>query len=302
MVSRVKVYVCQEPEHEKLVSTLKDLLEKTRGKKPKMEVVKLKISRADDFPYYIQQLEELFGGIATAEYRKYGIQSLPAIVYNDRVIIQGHVPTREELEESLAYEGLKIVHEVKETPPIVQKPPVQPQQTTQKPVEKTPVRIKIPIEPSVVRTSQEPTQAVSESIGRQPAKSIDRVEDALLLRREPRAPTAFPQPQQAKDTESAMRTVSEAPKPVITTPPLQIEVGKQLQPSKTTREDSPKPVYQPPDIEETLVGGVTGGAKVVQAQDRRQKNCLNCIFYERGAKKCLLYRTGVQDPFKPLCR
>lgn len=262
----------------------------------------MKIGRAGDFPYYVRQLEELFGGIATAEYRRYGIQSLPAIVYNDKVIIQGHVPTREELEESLAYEGLKIIHEVKETPPVVQKPPLQPQQTTQKPVEKTPVRINIPVEPPVVRTPQEPTQATSKGVERQPARSIDRAEDMFKLRRESRALASPPQPQQARDAESTTRVVPESPKPAVTTPPLQVERGKQLQPSRATREDSPKPVYQPPEVSEFLVEGATVGTKVVQAQDKRQKNCLNCIFYERGAKKCLLYRTGVQDPFKPLCR
>ncbi|RLE98973.1 MAG: hypothetical protein DRJ57_03055 [Thermoprotei archaeon] len=65
-------------------------------------------ARPEDFPWYLEYLEELFGGIATAEYRRYGIRSLPAVVYKGKTVIQGRVPSPEELAFLLACEGLRV--------------------------------------------------------------------------------------------------------------------------------------------------------------------------------------------------
>ena len=108
MVDELRVYVCRDPRHEELVKALEDLLERVRGEKPKLRVIQLKIKDARDFPWYLEYLEELFGGIATAEYRRYGIRSLPAVVYKGKTVIQGRVPSQEELAFLLACEGLRV--------------------------------------------------------------------------------------------------------------------------------------------------------------------------------------------------
>lgn len=40
--------------------------------------------RERDFPLFLSRLEELFGGVATYEYRKYGVSELPTVVYGGR--------------------------------------------------------------------------------------------------------------------------------------------------------------------------------------------------------------------------
>ncbi|MCD6358111.1 MAG: thioredoxin family protein [Thermoproteales archaeon] len=215
MVDELRVYVCRDPRHEELVKALEDLLERVRGEKPKLRVIQLKIKDAKDFPWYLEYLEELFGGIATAEYRRYGIRSLPAVVYKGKTVIQGRVPSQEELEEALAYEGLRIMRrEAEERAPPK---PAQPPQEAEKPA-------------------------------RQPAEAIPEVHAPPQLEK----PAAARQPP-AIDSLIEVEEVSvEAP-----------------------REERPSPA---------------------------KRTCLNCIFYERSAGRCLLLRLEIRDPLNPPCR
>ena len=106
MREEVRVYVARG--QEEAVEVVRRVLERVRPEhRPKLKVVRVKV-RAGDFPWYLEYLEELFGGIATAEYRRYGIRSLPAVVYKGKTVIQGKVPSQEELAFLLACEGLRV--------------------------------------------------------------------------------------------------------------------------------------------------------------------------------------------------
>jgi len=215
-VEELRVYVCRDPKHEELVKALEELLERVRGEKPKLRVVQLKLKDARDFPWYLEYLEELFGGIATAEYRRYGIRSLPAVVYKGKTVIQGRVPSPEELEEALAYEGLRIMRrEVEERAPP--RPAPQPEE------------VKRPAAP-------QPAQAVRE---------------ARLTPLKPERPVAARQPPAISSLIEVEEVSVEAP-----------------------REERPSPA---------------------------RRTCLNCIFYERSAGRCLLLRLEVRDPLNPPC-
>ena len=80
VAGELRVYVCRDPRHERLVEDLKGILDNVRGKKPKLNVIRLKLTDPEEFPTYLEYLEEVFGGVVTAEYRRFGIKSLPAIV------------------------------------------------------------------------------------------------------------------------------------------------------------------------------------------------------------------------------
>lgn len=279
MGGRITVYVCQEPEHEELIKTLRSILDDVKGKKPKLKVVKLKLKSAEDFPYYLNTLEELYGGIATAEYRKYGIQSLPAVVYNDRVVLQGRVPTRGEIEEALAYEGLKISREVVPTRPSLR--PASTQAIQPKPASEG-LKVEIPLR-NLPRVERAPSRTAGSV---QPQKTAEVLTPTPAVVKQPEQPQqlkpvvqvrAETQPRPA--TESAVRQPAsplESPKPAaVKAPPVEIEeLGVEA------KHEKPKA---------PLIPSVPG------------KNCNGCIFYDKSSKRCLLYRAAITDPSNPLC-
>ncbi|MEM0042865.1 MAG: thioredoxin family protein [Thermofilaceae archaeon] len=292
VMAKLVVYVCREPNHDKLVEMVKDVLDRVKGKKPKLQVVRLKLERSEDFPAYLSQLEELFGGVATAEFRKYRIESLPAIVYNDQLVLQGSVPSLEELEEALAYAGLKFS---KKSAVAVQLPvqtqlpyPIQSgmmtgtpahlataksgEETQARRVPQPPPRIKIidrlspPIE-EAERTVKAEESASSEARISQPTKPQEP-----LLR-----PAQKPAPQETQ--AKAVQLPEKRPPPLGTTPPPPLE--KQI-------------------TEEELLINVPPAAPA-SLQARRRKLCRDCMFYEPTARRCLLYRAPINDPEKPIC-
>jgi|GEM_PF-1311095 len=275
VVGKITVYVCQEPSHEELVSILKNVIDNIKGKKPKIKVVRLKLKRAEDFPYYLRTLEELYGGIATAEFRKYGIQSLPAIVYNGRAILQGKVPTREEIEEALAFEGLKVVRGALAVQPVPQ-----------------------------------PTTQVA-----QPKRAADvprielRIRDSLPSRHAPeRSAEPLKPAERALTPAVAQKTEQPLAKPAAQSPgegpPEKARLGPErspLQPTPSLRRAVLVAHPPPVEVEEVSLEGRAEAAKAAQARPSAGRKCDGCIFYERNSRRCLLYRVAVTDPLNPPC-
>jgi len=271
VVGKITVYVCLEPAHEELVRTLKSVVDSIRGKKPKIKVVRLKLKSAEDFPYYLRTLEDLYGGIATAEFRKYGVRSLPAMVYNGRAILQGKVPTREEIEEALAFEGLKVVREAPATRPAPQLATqvVQPKRTAEVP--RIELRIK-DLPPA----------------GRAPARSTEP--------QKPSGETPAPAVTQRPEQPPA--------KPAVQSPPETPRRGPEQAPSQLAQPPGrAATVVRAPliEVEEVSVGAHAEIAKAVQVRPSARKRCDECIFYERASKRCLLHRVVVADPLNPPC-
>jgi hypothetical protein len=280
MGGRITVYVCQDPVHEELVKTLRSILDSVKGKKPKLKVIKLKLKTAEDFPYYLNMLEELYGGVATAEYRKYGIQSLPAVVYNDKVVLQGKVPTRGEIEEALAYEGLKISREV--VPARSALRPASTQAIQPRPASEG-LKIEIPL-----RNLPPMEGAPSRTAGAlQPQRSAERVLTPT--------PAMVKQPEQPQQTKPPVRVRAEIqPRPA--------SEGAVRQPAPTLESLKETAVKAPPiEVEELSVEAKLETPKAPLIPSVSGKNCNSCIFYDQSSKRCLLYRTAITDPSNPLC-
>ncbi|MEM2795457.1 MAG: thioredoxin family protein, partial [Thermofilaceae archaeon] len=264
----LRVYMCRNPEHEKLLSILDEVLSTVKGNKPKLKVVRHKLRDPNDFPSYVAQLEEIFGGIATAEFRKYGIKSLPAIVYKGKAILQGKVPTKEELEEALAYEGIKVTRREPKPAPTARQhgrvqltitvPSLQAQQRLSKQAD------------GLQRKEEAKTGALIELTEHVlPGKSEQAGKPAPL----PTTPANSP-----AEASGEARTLSKTPN--IAQPPLDVE---ELKLEKATQTRSPQ-------------------VQVKQVQSTLRKTCGNCIFYSEIDNRCVLYRVTVRDPSRPICR
>jgi len=276
---RITVYVCQEPEHEELIKTLGSVLDSVKGKKPKLKVVKLKLKNAEDFPYYLNTLEELYGGIATAEYRKYGIQSLPAVVYNDKVVLQGRVPTRGEIEEALAYEGLKISREVIPTRPSLR--PASTQAIQPEPASNR-LKIEIPLR-NLPRVESAPSRTAGSM---QPQKTAEVLTPT---------PAVVKRPEQPQQLKPAAQVRAE-------TQPRPASESAVRQPASLLESPKPAAVKAPPvEIEELGVEAKHETPKAPLIPSVPGKNCNSCIFYDKSSKRCLLYRAAITDPSNPLC-
>lgn len=268
MVGELKVYVCRSPEHEKLLSTLDEVLSTVKGDKPKLKVVRYKLRDPSDFPSYMAQLEEIFGGIATAEFRKYGVKSLPAIVYKGKAILQGRVPTKEELEEALAYEGIKVARrEPKPAPTARQHGRVQ-------------LTIAVPSLQAQQRSSRQ-------------ADSLQRREEAKT-----EAPIELTEHVLPVKSEQAGKPV---PLPTTPAPPPAEASGEAKTSPKTPRIAQPSLDVEELKLEKTIQTR-SPQVQAKQIQSTLRKTCGNCIFYSETDGRCVLHRVTVQDPSRPICR
>lgn len=286
---RITVYVCREPHHEKLIDMVRDVIERVKGKKPKLSVVRLKLESADDFPLYLRQLEEMFGGIATADFRKYKIESLPAVVLNDQLALQGKVPTMEELEEALAYAGLKFARRESRAEAVLVP---QPRPLERKPVSEPTVQGALlqPAGYAQLREREPPPpvrvpilEKLSAAEAREATGQKVEARGAATAREESRVAPAQPQP--------AAEPVQRPREPVART----------IAPSTQAIHHRPAPaaVQKPPLVQEEFLI-VAPPAKPARAAGARE-SCSGCVFYDEGAGKCLRYRIRVADPSRPPC-
>jgi hypothetical protein len=114
----IVLYLCRDEGSRKMLEAFQSevhLLPKPE--RPKLWVKLVKISDPRDFPSFLQQLEELYGGVYTLEFKKHGISSLPAVVIDGEKRSEGRYLSRDEVREIL---GLPVA--LREGP----KPPAAP--------------------------------------------------------------------------------------------------------------------------------------------------------------------------------
>lgn len=292
-MAKLTVYICREPAHEKLIEMVKDVRSRVKGKKPKLRVVRLKLDRGEDFSALLNRLEDLFGGVATAEFRRYGIKSLPAIVYNDQLVLQGSIPSLEELEEALAYAGLKFVRER----PVAAQPPVQLLLPQQSPSEKP---ASSPHQLSSVKVGED-TQAK-----KTPPPKIDILGKLSPPVEGDKGPRAEEQKARAVEAVSSLRKPSEVPKHVVQ-PDLKpvpqdhsIRAPRLHEKPQPSLEPTLKPSAEDLIKQEELLVNVPP-TESIRSHAKARKLCRNCLFYESSTKRCLLYRAPVTNPDNPLC-
>ncbi len=103
----IQLFICRDSRSKQLLDDLRELTKPFKDKID-LKVHLIHINKPEDFPNFLETMEELFGGISTLTFRKYGIKSIPAIVIDDRKVLEGRYPSRQELYEILADEGITL--------------------------------------------------------------------------------------------------------------------------------------------------------------------------------------------------
>lgn len=97
----VVVFVYRDERCAKLVKDLYEVL-RSLGREARIRVVRARVERPDEFPAFIEYLATLYGKQYTAEYERYGIRKLPAVVVEGVKLVEGAFLTREQLVELLS--------------------------------------------------------------------------------------------------------------------------------------------------------------------------------------------------------
>jgi len=280
----IKLFIAKDEKSAALVKLLNMVLETLPPKeRPHVKLHVVKIDDVKKFPEFLAYLEEIYGGIHTLEFRRYGIAQLPAIVIDDQKVLEGEFPDEDQLRELLISAGVLL-------PPKIAVTSLQ-QQSQYPPV--TPPRI------------QEIPQA------RQTPPSLPSLEK---MRQEYSAP-------ESQKTRSEFPQLKPAPKPE--TMPLQKteispaksagQVKSEVKTEKILKEGAEiqiKPEYGPALREPSLVkdrGVKERREALVQPSGTRQPTedlrgtCFDCIFYDERRGRCLRMSMQVPDPYNPPC-
>ena len=148
MPKEIVLYLCRDEQSKKMLQDFQSELNLLpKPDRPKLKVKLVKINDPRDFPSFLQQLEELYGGVYTLEFKKLNIEKLPAIVVDGEKVSEGKYLSKEEIRDLL---GLPVKIEAGPTPPVSleeELPQVAPITSQPKPQpKKEPEPITLPIE------------------------------------------------------------------------------------------------------------------------------------------------------------
>ena len=107
----VTLFVYKSDRCAKLV---KDLYEAIRlsKKRVRIRVVRANIRNPDEFPAFLEYLGELYGSQYVSEYKRYGVEKLPALVVGSAKVFEGYFPSKEELVELLTPSSKPTAEEI----------------------------------------------------------------------------------------------------------------------------------------------------------------------------------------------
>jgi len=167
----IQLFICRDQRSKQLLDELNSILKPYRNE-VELKVHIVHIKNPEDFENFMLMMEELFGGISTLVFRKYGIRSIPAIVIDDRKVFEGKYPSREELEELLTYEGI-LLKEIKHEVPTIKVEKIEE-------VAPTPSPVKI-IKPSVEELLPKKEELEEAEFEIEPVERITTVEPELEI-------------------------------------------------------------------------------------------------------------------------
>ena len=317
MPKEIVLYLCRDEQSKKMLQDFQSLLNLLpKPDRPKLKVKLVKINDPRDFPSFLQQLEELYGGVYTLEFKKLGIEKLPAIVVDGEKVSEGKYLSKDEISEIL---GLPLKIEAEPTPSaqleeeLPQVAPITPQPKPQPKKEPEPITLPIELEEPetpkpITVTPEKPAQqplVQSPVVTKQPEvaplrepaipKRIQSEEIPMPIQLEETLQEEQPQEEAPITTKPTPKATQEAkPKPQVAptlppppTLPQPIEKAPAVR-TKTPQEALPKPPVQqqakPPTVQEDLKG-----------------TCFTCLFYDKDKSKCKLLHIAVQDPYNPPC-
>ncbi len=230
----IRLFVAKDPRSERLLEEIKDIIGRIpENRRPEVKIHVVKVDDPREFPKFLTYLEEIYGGLYTVEFRKYGVEKLPTIVINGKKVLEGRFPSREELIGILRSEGIEV--------------PERPRRKIPAPVVRPPQPYYMP--PAEMREQITPSQPPT------PPPELPPPSPAEHLPSEPESPV-----QTTQEGEASLETAPPQPQPPTVSP------------------------AQPMEREQNLRG-----------------TCYDCIFFDESRSWCLLLRTSVNDPLRPIC-
>ncbi|QOJ79591.1 thioredoxin family protein [Infirmifilum lucidum] len=273
MVKEIKVFLPRDHRAQEMLDAFKaELNAIPRGERPKLMVRLLSLKDPSKFEEWLQSLEEVFGGIYVAEFKKYGIRAVPAVVVDGEKAVEGRYLNRQEIR--LLVQGL--------SPELASIAPLEAQPEERLPQAEAPRR-EIGASQAVKPVAPQP---------REPAEAPPPIELAPVevpVEQEPRpVQPAKPQaksllqPQQARPRPP--QQAPQYPKPLPGT--QRLEQKQQVKPEpQQAREPQPQPVAQQPPAQARELAGT----------------CFTCLFYDQARSRCKLLHVVVPDPHNPPC-
>ena len=313
----IVLYLCRDEQSKRMLQDFQSELNLLpKPDRPKLKVKLVKINDPRDFPSFLQQLEELYGGVYTLEFKKLNIEKLPAIVVDGEKVSEGKYLSKDEIRDLL---GLPVKIEAGPTPPVPleeelpQVAPITPQQKPQPKKEPEPITLPIELEEPetpkpITVTPEKPAQqppVQSPVVTKQPEVPL-LGEPAMSKRRQPEeipTPIELEEPlQEEQPQEEAPITARPTPKAAQEAKPKP-QVAPTLPPPPTL----PQPIEKPPALvtktpQEALPKPpVQQQAKPQTVQEDLKGTCFTCLFYDKDKSKCKLLHIVVQDPYNPPC-
>jgi hypothetical protein len=94
----IVLYLCRDEQSKMMLQDFQSELNLLpKPERPKLKVKLVKINDPRDFPSFLQQLEELYGDLYALEFKKLGIEKLPAIVVDGKKVSEGKYLSKEEI-------------------------------------------------------------------------------------------------------------------------------------------------------------------------------------------------------------
>ena len=317
MPKEIMLCLCRDEESRKMLEAFySEVHLLPKPERPKLRVKLVKISDPRDFPSFLQQLEELYGGVYTLEFKKLNIEKLPAIVVDGEKVSEGKYLSKEEIRDLL---GLPVKIEAGPTPPVSleeELPQVAPITSQPKPQpKKEPKPITLPIELEEPETPKPITVTPEKPARQHPVQSpVVTKQPEVPLLGEPamskrRQPEEIPTPIELEEPLQEEQPQEEAPMTTKPTPKVAQEAKPKTQvaPTLPPPPTLPQPIEKPPALgtktpQEALPKPpVQQQAKPPTVQEDLKGTCFTCLFYDKDKSKCKLLHIAVQDPYNPPC-
>lgn len=286
MYKEIRLYIGRDPASKELFNQVVALIKSLpKEQRPKLKVKALRIKDPSEFEGFLAQLEELFGGIYTLEFRKYDIKSIPTIIVDGKKVIEGRYPTPEELRMIILGEEL-VPPQITARPRTENLQAEGPVKTTVevKPIHREQAEMQKPISSGEERhTKETPISAIYEHS----APEEEQLEELKPIEIKPVELT-----EPVETWEHHVETVKpEAEKkPPVYPQPVTTQVAEQIRPSEELGKE---------EKEESLQRAVK--PKPPSTTRDLKNTCFTCIFYNEERQRCTLYHIKVNDPYNPPC-
>ena len=289
MPKEIRVYIGRDPASKELFNQLVTLIKSLpKEQRPKLKVKALRIKDPSEFEAFLAQLEELFGGIYTLEFRKYDIKSIPTIIVDGKKVIEGKYPTPEELHMLIL--GEEII-----PPPISEQPPITPdkpkiiEEDMVKPVEIEPIHTE-PVQIQEQRLKNEKISAREVPPPTAYKEEVFRQEQPEEIKPIEIQPVELPEPIETQEQDIRIKEPETKIEPSYPQPGISPPAAPEAPPREELKKEEKEERLEP-----------AKPAQPLTATRDLKNTCFTCIFYNEERKRCTLYHIKVEDPYNPPC-